>query len=183
MLSQSFGMRRSQNSGFSRLHLILHDVLWEHILRNELFCQTIYQNGSSSTNKVVHGVEAQKTASLVKWSHARMYFNGLFITENQNFFMQLLTGKYIYQRETLNWNDCFEARTLASLGTHSLDVVRYAHRTVYHVPPPGAAEGHAQCPCPRCQRPCPCLPPPSPIFFHNSGEPYSALYRSNPLLP
>jgi hypothetical protein len=33
----------------------------------ELFYQTVYQNGSSSTDKAVHGAKAQKTASLVKW--------------------------------------------------------------------------------------------------------------------
>jgi hypothetical protein len=37
----------------------------------ELFCQTIYQNGSNFPNGVVHGVEASQTASLVKWSRAK----------------------------------------------------------------------------------------------------------------
>ena len=63
-----------KNSGFSRLHLIICGVLWEHILRKELFCQTVYQNDSSSTDRVIHGAEApkgQKIASLIKWSRVK----------------------------------------------------------------------------------------------------------------
>jgi hypothetical protein len=32
----------------------------------ELFCQTIYQNGSNFTDRAIYGAEAQKTASLAK---------------------------------------------------------------------------------------------------------------------
>jgi hypothetical protein len=40
--------------------------MFEETLYIELFCQTAYQNGSSSTDRVVYGAETKKTASLVK---------------------------------------------------------------------------------------------------------------------
>jgi hypothetical protein len=65
---RALGCEGAKNSGFSPLHLILRGGLEEHILRKKLFFQTIYQNGSNSTNRVVHRA---KTASLVKWSSTK----------------------------------------------------------------------------------------------------------------
>ena len=48
----------AKNSDFSRFYLILCGIMWEHILRKKLFCQTVYQNGFSSIDKAVHGAEA-----------------------------------------------------------------------------------------------------------------------------
>jgi hypothetical protein len=59
---RALGCEGAKNSGFFRLHLILRGVLWEHILRKELFCQTVYQNGSSSTDRAVYGAKTPKNS-------------------------------------------------------------------------------------------------------------------------
>lgn len=56
----------ARNSGFTRLHLALVGPIWGYmrdVLRSftcEAVCQTVYQNGSSSTDGAIHGTKASQ---------------------------------------------------------------------------------------------------------------------------
>lgn len=54
---------KAKNSGLSRLHLILHGIVWEYILRNSIcgaILPSIYQNDSSSTDRIIQGAKSPK---------------------------------------------------------------------------------------------------------------------------
>jgi hypothetical protein len=68
MLSHSFGVGRSKkivaSAGFTSSYMAFCESIFYGTPYVELFCQMIYQNGSSSTDRVVHGAEAPQ-----KWLH------------------------------------------------------------------------------------------------------------------
>jgi len=70
------GWEGAKNSGFSRLHLILYDIVWEYILRNSI-CITIFAKWFTKT---ASELKPEKMASLVKWSRVKQSLIVLCIT-------------------------------------------------------------------------------------------------------
>jgi len=71
----ALGWEEAKNSSFSRLHLVLHDILWEHILRKAT-CEAVLPNNFTKTAiappiELFTELKHKKTASLMKWSCAK----------------------------------------------------------------------------------------------------------------